>query len=141
MIEKRTAPVGTKGYPFPEPELRAVCIEVVDGDTVGLLVDRGFHDYSYDRFRLLGVDTAELRDPDPAKRALAVQAAERVKEWLTPGPVEFPVAFWDTIIRPRKDPDSFGRWLADLWALQLDGTEVYVCQVLIDEGLAVPYRR
>ncbi|GAG20500.1 unnamed protein product, partial [marine sediment metagenome] len=40
---------------------RAKLDRVVDGDTVDLFVDLGFNICIKDRFRLLGIDTPELR--------------------------------------------------------------------------------
>lgn len=140
MTTKLTTP-GLNGYPFPIPERRARCIAVTDGDTVSLFVDKGENLYSLARYRLLGVNTPELKSADPEVRLAAQRARDRVIEWLRPAPFMFPVERWDVIVRTKRDPDSFGRWLADLWSLQPDSSEVYVCQLLLDEGLAVPFKR
>ena len=119
---------------FPKSNYRARCIKVVDGDTLDLEVDIGFHLREIGRFRVLDINTAELHDKDPAKRALAVKAKETVIELMkTPVGVE-----WPLLISTEKDPDNFGRWLVGV-QFEQSGSLVDLGQTLIGMGLAVPY--
>jgi len=119
---------------FPKSNYRARCIKVVDGDTLDLEVDIGFHLREIGRFRVLGIDTAELHDKDPAKRALAVKAKETVTELMkTPVGVE-----WPLLVSTEKDPDNFGRWLISV-QFEQNSLLVDLGQTLIGMGLAVPY--
>lgn len=107
----------------------------VDGDTVDLRVDLGFHLFAETRFRLYGIDTPERgqKNHDQAK-ALC--------ESLAPVGV-------DVFIRTHKDADKYGRWLADITAaatingavaIDLDtATGINVNSRLVEFGLAVPY--
>lgn len=78
---------------------------VVDGDTIDLEVDLGFHLKASLRFRLMGVDTPELRGGTPESKARARAARSRV----------------DYLLRGHKltiqtyKADSFGRWLATVY--------------------------
>lgn len=97
---------------------------VVDGDTVDATVDLGFNVFIKVRFRLNGINSAELKDADPIKRELANRAKTRITELIKDR---------DVVIETRKI-DKYGRYLADIYVDSLD-----VNQQLISEGLAVPY--
>jgi micrococcal nuclease len=103
---------------------KATVTYIVDGDTVDVIVDLGFNIFHKVRLRLNGIDTPELRDRDPEKRARGVEARRRVIELLQDREV---------VIESKKT-DKFGRWLADIY---LESTNIN--QQLITEGLAVPY--
>lgn len=128
-------------------EYRARCTNVVDGDTVELDVDVGFHARMKLRFRLLGVDTPELRDPDPAVRERAQAAKAYVQERI--------VAVQDAALTTRGDTfplliqtekaDSFGRWLARVrLPVPTEPLGLPVSDLsaeLISRGLASPYQK
>lgn len=130
-------------YEYEPPTLRAQCLRVIDGDTVDLLVDCGFHNHRVDRFRLYGIDTYELSSKDAAEREKAQAAKAKMIERLSPAlgtlSTESPVK-WALKIQTRKDPDHFGRWLADVWC-QVNGTEIHLNAELLALGLAVPFKR
>lgn len=127
------------GYPFTTVEHRAVCINVVDGDTWDLLVDRGFHDYKLTRFRLAGYDAYELRRGTKEDRQKGKDAKELATEWLKPLGVRhvFDISNWPLRIRTHKDPGNFGRWLADLWFQDENDEEVHIGDALVQAGVAV----
>lgn len=91
----------------------------VDGDTVDLRVDLGFHLSMLDRFRLAGVDTPERG------AAGYLPAVERVNALAPVGSL--------VTVRTGKG-DKYGRWLATVSA-----GGVVVNEALVSEGLAVPY--
>lgn len=72
---------------------------VVDGDTVDLLVDVGFHLTAVQRFRLLGVDTPERGEPGWS------EATAALNRWLYES---------DELRVISRKSDSFGRWLGDV---------------------------
>ena len=116
-------------------EYRASCLRVVDGDTVDLRVDMGFHMAATLRFRLLGVDAPELfrGKGDKAQAHAAKLFVEQVlmKDTMASGP-------WPLRIQTQK-ADSFGRWLATIWIQHPGGPERELGAMLMEEGLAVPY--
>lgn len=122
---------------FLATEFRCRCLNVVDGDTVDLCVDIGFHVNFTGRFRVLGIDTAELNSKEPTERYLAIQAKGKVAELLKPS---LTTTGWPLVVRTKKDPDSFGRWLADISYFLADGTKMDLGPQLILEGLAKPYK-
>lgn len=79
-------------------------LRVVDGDTLDLRLDLGFHLHTALRFRLLGVDTPERGQPGWA------EAGEWVRRWLD----DARDAGHEVRVMTAK-ADSFGRWLATVY--------------------------
>lgn len=99
---------------------RATITRWVDGDTVWMDVDLGFRFHAVLDFRLTGINTPERGKPNWA------ESIAMVNRLATPGT---PV-----IIQSRKDPDKYGRWLADIWV-----NGIHINAELVKGGLAVPY--
>lgn len=102
---------------------------VVDGDSLILTVDIGFRMTTQQPFRLLGVNCPENRGVDAVYGKLCT---EYVKSYLREND------FFDMPeleITTHKSPDSFGRWLAEVY---VDGTDL-VNDVLIPQGWGVPW--
>jgi micrococcal nuclease len=55
---------------------------VVDGDTIDVIIDLGFDILFSSRVRLAGIDTPESRTTDKAEKALGVEAKEYLKKHL-----------------------------------------------------------
>ena len=55
---------------------------VVDGDTIDVLIDWGFDILFAFRVRLAGIDTPESRTKDLAEKALGLEAKEYLKKHL-----------------------------------------------------------
>lgn len=114
-------------------EYKAEVIRVVDGDTVILRVykeiDFGFkvkQTQSYEgSFRLIGIDTPELRGGTPETKAAGRVAKERLIEILNES---------SEITARTHKPDNFGRWLVELF---IDQEGESVNEQLIREGHAV----
>lgn len=99
-------------------------VNVVDGDTVDMLVDLGFHTYIKDRFRLSDIDTAELTSTDAVQRKLAQDAKAWMMNFLNK----------DVVIQSTKK-DKYGRYLAHIYC----GSDVSLNKQLLDAGLAKIY--
>ena len=93
---------------------RAIIKHIVDGDTLDLLVDEGFNNYTYLTVRIMGIDAPEIFRGTEEERAWG-QAAKMHLEGIAP--VGTPC-----VIRTDKDRQSFGRYSASL--LLADGTDV-----------------
>ena len=55
---------------------------VVDGDTIDVLIDLGFDILFSSRVRLAGIDTPESRTKDLAEKALGLESKEYLKKYL-----------------------------------------------------------
>ena len=107
---------------------RANLLRWVDGDTASIRVDCGFHIYTEQTIRLMGLDTAELHSRDTTERARAAAAHIRASVLLPPGAA-------CTVVTAKNPVDRYGRWLATITT----ATGVNVNAVLLAEGLARPY--
>jgi micrococcal nuclease len=101
-------------------------IKIVDGDTVDILVDLGFHTYLQDRFRLAKINTAEINSKIEDEKILAQNA----KAWMDKHLGK------DVIFKSIKR-DKYGRYLAELFLIN-ENTSLN--QQLLDSGLAKPYQ-
>lgn len=110
---------------------------IVDGDTYWLRLDVGFRQWQLTPIRLLGHDTAELYRPQSdAELDAARDATAYVTDWFTNRLADPTCSVW---ARTERDPDSFGRWLADIWAEWPDGETRHLGQSLRDIGLAATW--
>jgi len=114
----------------PRYHYRCRLLDVIDGDTVELEVELGFHARLTVRVRLEGIDTPELKGKTHEERRRAQDAQALVAQWCE--------ARADRIIlrTVRDGRDKFGRLLATL--IDQDSGQT-VQQALIDTGLARPY--
>ena len=99
-------------------------LNVVDGDTIDCKVDLGFCIFAEMRFRLNGIDTAELHSTDPAKRELAKTA----KQFLIDSILNKQV-----LIQTFKQ-DKYGRYLCDVFL-----NDASINRRLVEMGLAEKY--
>lgn len=107
---------------------RCDVVRVVDGDTLDLKIDVGFHTYHIERVRLLGIDCPEVRGPE---KEAGLAASEFVRKWV----IAVPFTEWPFEVTTHKT-DSFGRYLADL---RQTGSDTTLSQALIAAGHAVPF--
>ena len=96
---------------------------VVDGDTLDLDIDLGFHITLSERVRLIGVDTPETRTRDLVEKNNGLKSKRFVEEFAT-GSVFIEVHGFG----------KFGRPLVELYK-----DNVNLNQKLIQLGLASPY--
>jgi endonuclease YncB( thermonuclease family) len=104
-------------------------LRIVDGDTFWLYCSVGFHETVLVDVRLLGFDCPEKNSGDDYEKQQAAKATAVTVEFLTTAPG----VLW---VRTEKDPDSFGRWLGEVWREADDGTRTLLGDVLRAEGLA-----
>lgn len=84
-------------------------LNVVDGDTVDLMIDLGFDIHHKIRVRLYGVNTPESRTKDAAEKEMGLKAKSFTKDWLD----RHQWVFVNTI--PDKN-DKYGRILAKIYS-------------------------
>ena len=113
---------------------KAKVVNVVDGDTIDVETDLGFRIGFLQRYRLYGVDTPEMNDPDPAVRERDVRAKEFVQGQ---------VGGKEVVLNSHLDrADKYGRWLAVIHFKDAAGAWVDLNAELLRRGLAreAPWR-
>ena len=84
-------------------------LDVIDGDTIDLMIDLGFNIHHKIRVRLYGVNTPESRTKDLAEKEMGLKAKAFTKDWLT----RHQWVYVNTI--PDKN-DKYGRILAKIYS-------------------------
>ena len=111
---------------------KAELIKVVDGDTVDLAIDLGFDTIRKERFRLYGIDAAEMKTSDGPK----------AKQWLE-SHIESSLLVETFQLATKAKRDKYGRFLAVLWnASQVTLNPLKISGVslnaqMVNAGLAV----
>jgi micrococcal nuclease len=103
---------------------------VVDGDTIDVIIDLGFDILFASRVRLAGIDTPESRTKDKAEKVLGLESKEYLKKYLKDAK---PV-----VIKTEKmnSTEKFGRILG--W-LYINGDTESVNDKMINDGYAWGY--
>ena len=103
---------------------------VVDGDTIDVLIDLGFDILFASRVRLAGIDTPESRTKDLAEKALGLEAKEYLKKALKDAK--------SVVIKTEKmdSSEKYGRILG--W-VYVNGDTVSLNDKMINDGYAWGY--
>ena len=103
---------------------------VVDGDTIDVVIDLGFDILFASRVRLAGIDTPESRTTDKAEKVLGLEAKEYLKKQLKDAK--------SVIIRTEKmnSSEKYGRILG--W-VYINGESESVNNKMINDGYAWGY--
>ena len=103
---------------------------VVDGDTIDVLIDLGFDILFASRVRLACIDTPESRTKDLAEKALGLEAKEYLKKALKDAK--------SVVIKTEKmdSSEKYGRILG--W-VYVDGNTVSINDMMINDGYAWGY--
>ena len=120
---------------------RARVVRVIDGDTLDLEIDCGFHAVRTERVRLLGVNAPEMK----GETKEAGHAANLVVRMWVNLHDDDPDGVWDVwpFLVETFATDSFGRYLARIWPADAspDDTFADLSSHLLSTGHAVPYER
>ena len=103
---------------------------VVDGDTIDVLIDLGFDILFQSRVRLAGIDTPESRTKDLKEKALGLESKEYLKKALKDAK--------SVVIKTEKmdSSEKYGRILG--W-VYVDGNTVSLNDMMINDGYAWGY--
>ena len=103
---------------------------VVDGDTIDVVIDLGFDILFASRVRLAGIDTPESRTTDKAEKALGLEAKEYLKKQLKDAK--------SVVIRTEKmdSSEKYGRILG--W-VYVNGNSESLNNKMINDGYAWGY--
>ncbi len=111
----------------------AKVVDVVDGDTIDVLIDLGFKTFSEQRIRVLGIDCPEVKGK--TKKA-GDAATEATRTWVkSHGSIVV-----RTVKAKKGQIDSFGRYLAEVLGDNQAGTQSSLGEFLLSEGHAKAYR-
>ena len=109
---------------------QARCLRVIDGDTLELYLDVGFHDYKVQRIRLAGINCPEAHAPT---REAGDRATAFTQAWMEAA-ASVPTD-WPLVITTYK-ADSFDRYVAFVVAT---AGGVSLNDALLESGNAVPF--
>ena len=103
---------------------------IVDGDTIDVLIDLGFDILFQSRVRLAGIDTPESRTKDLKEKALGLESKEYLKKYLKDAK--------SVIIKTEKmdSSEKYGRILG--W-VYINGDTVSLIVMMINDGYAWGY--
>jgi micrococcal nuclease len=103
---------------------------VVDGDTIDVIIDLGFDILFSSRVRLAGIDTPESRTTNKAEKALGLEAKEYLKKQLKDAK--------SVVIRTEKmdSSEKYGRILG--W-VYINGESESINNKMINDGYAWGY--
>jgi micrococcal nuclease len=111
-------------------EYKVKVTEVVDGDTLDVVIDLGFDIFTNKRIRLSGIDCPESRTTDLHEKKLGTEAKEYLKHLLgNAGNVMMKVVPSDTF-------EKYGRVLGQVY---VDSSAISVNDLLITRGYAWSY--
>lgn len=102
-------------------QYQATVDRIIDGDTVRLIVDTGFHITFRDNFRLAAINAPEMDSPQG-------QEARNVISGLLP--------IGTVVTINTSKADKYGRWLAEIFR---QGEVTSVNTQMVQLGAAVPY--
>lgn len=115
-------------------EYRAKIKKIVDGDTVDVDIDLGFHVWLYNqRIRLFGIDTPECRTSDKVEKKFGNASKEFVKNAIPVGSMQKLKSVID-----KKGEDKRGKFGRILGDFELPD-KTLLTETMITKCYAVPY--
>jgi len=113
-------------------------VKVVDGDTIDVQIDLGFHIYHTVRLRFARINTPEIHGPKAkVEREAGLKAKQFVEDYLYTAEKEQRPIY----VQTKKDrKGNYGRYLAEIWIYDAASNKfVNLNDLLLAEGLAKPY--
>lgn len=103
---------------------------VVDGDTIDVLIDLGFDILFASRVRLAGIDTPESRTKDLKEKALGLESKEYLKKALKDA---------NSVVIKTEKMDSSEKYGRILGWVYINGDTVSLNDMMINDGYAWGY--
>jgi len=108
-------------------EYNIAITSVYDGDTITGDLDLGFYTtLRQQKFRLIYIDTEEIKNKDEILKSKAIEARDFLRNLVEGKACKIKC----------HGKDKYGRWLAELF---IEGYDKSANQILLDEGLAKHY--
>lgn len=104
---------------------KGLCVNVVDGDTIDILIDLGFGVYTKQRLRLARIDTPELNSSSEEERGKAKVSKQYVID----------TALNKEVIINTTSKDKYGRYIAEVFI-----EDVNLSDLLLSLEYAVVYK-
>lgn len=107
---------------------KATVRNIVDGDTLDVMVDMGFRRFSVERVRIMRINTPEIK------------GVEREEGLKSKAYVESVIPVGTEVVIQSFKGDAFGRWLAEILYTNEEGDQVNLSDELLRLGYAVEYK-
>ncbi len=106
---------------------KATIVSVYDGDTITVNIDLGLQIWAYkEKLRLYGINAPEVRG---SQRPEGLKSRDFLRSLLPEGK--------EILISSYKDKKGkYGRYLANIWTENEDGTITNINDLLVEEGFA-----
>jgi micrococcal nuclease len=112
-------------------------VKFIDGDTIDVILDLGFHIYVKKRIRLYGINTPETRTRNKEEKKRGLAAKARLIELCEESPSDNPMGFGKSekiLVLKCHGLGKYGRVLGEIF-----NTNCSVNQMLVLEGHAEEY--
>ena len=111
-------------------EYKVKVTEVVDGDTIDVVIDLGFDIFTNKRIRLSGIDCPESRTTDLHEKKLGTEAKEYLKHLIGNASNVVVKTF------PADTYEKYGRVLGQVY---IDSSVISVNELMVSSGYAWSY--
>jgi micrococcal nuclease len=111
----------------------AKVVEVHDGDTLRILIDQGFGNFTQQDIRVKGINTPEIFGEEKEQGLAAKAFVEKLL------PVGTPVSIVSYQTKSGKDKRTFTRYVADVFFTDITGVSVSLGDYLLKQGIAKPF--
>lgn len=114
--------------------------EVVDGDTIDVMIDLGFNTFTSERLRARNIDTREIHfvDEDSEEYSMGIKHTRTVRQWVEEARTRSNEEPPFVLLSERFQRGSYGRVIGDVWSRH---HEEFWTEMLLDEyGDTIRYR-
>lgn len=111
-------------------EYKVKVVEVIDGDTIDVVIDLGFDIFTNKRIRLYGIDCPESRTTDLHEKKLGIEAKEYLKQLLGNA---------SNVIIKTLSTDAYEKYGRVLGQVYIDSSVISVNDLMISRGYAWSY--
>jgi len=111
-------------------EYKVKVVEVIDGDTIDVVIDLGFDIFTNKRIRLYGIDCPESRTSDLHEKKLGIEAKEYLKKLLGNA---------SNVIIKTLSTDAYEKYGRVLGQVYIDSSVISVNDLMISHGYAWSY--
>ncbi len=111
-------------------EYKVKVTDVIDGDTIDVVIDLGFDIFTNKRIRLYGIDCPESRTTDLHEKKLGIEAKEYLKQLLGNA---------SNVIIKTLSTDAYEKYGRVLGQVYIDSSAISVNDLMISRGYAWSY--